>query len=752
MRRTIILACLCLTHSLPAASAAAAEPVNFALGRTVAFAPLPNYSLTMAGGTDAVDLTDGKVTTRADLKIWMDRNAVGYSYAGLSQLAVDLGEEREIGEVAIRLLGGSPSAGTSFPVSVELTASNDGISFYRIASYYRWREGDNAKYGVPRDAGVAWIHKLRFEGVNVRARHVGLALYGAALSASDELYMLAGDAGATYAGATSGELCDFSVTSPRLYFHKPVLMFPTNINAPTAVGMIAPAGFTKQVSADIDLPAGVRFTGGQIAGKLMTAVTGTPVGDGFTRYTTSFSPADSKYRGRIYVRYDAPDGEMSKIRYQLRWSGGQTPLVELPIRALTIEPAPQPQRIMAGLGWWYLGDTMTWPDALTAYRTLGFNTLPLFGSVLKFDTAEMATIDQFRAEGFRILNIDSTFHKLVTIGGGRTEMLCHFDDGTTGSQLCPSYRGALYDAELARVADQTIRAKADILSSDIELWSWSGPLDAKKCVRCKADYAGSGAATWEAWQHAKGEEMYGDLAAAMQKRATELSARAPELGVYDFRPGMNYQNFWPFDRLYPELIGNSQVSTYTPLYPYHIGFIGDEVRTDRQRLPKSDVLPWITPGDAGTFPGEMFTWALLECYANGARGVHFWSLRVWDAESLDAHARALRIIAPVEETIVDGELAAGVTATPAMRVSGMRRGGEYFLLIAKDYEPFTGTVTVTLPGAVPSEVVDLEKGAVVASLAEGENAFPLVFNGERARVVHVRPPQSAAGAGGWKME
>ena len=152
--------------------------------------------------------------------------------------------------------------------------------------------------------------------------------------------------------------------------------------------------------------------------------------------------------------------------------------------------------------------------------------------------------------------------------------------------------------------------------------------------------------------------MWRDLLTAARAAVAEAGGPRFEIGGYDFRPGPAYQGVWSVDRLYPEWMQSSQVSTYTCLYPYHVELIGNEVREDRRRLPKSDVLPWLTPGDAGTFPGECLQWALLECYTNGARGVYFWSGRVWDTESLIAYNHVVRAIAPVERLILEGELAA----------------------------------------------------------------------------------------------
>jgi hypothetical protein len=77
------------------------------------------------------------------------------------------------------------------------------------------------------------------------------------------------------------------------------------------------------------------------------------------------------------------------------------------------------------------------------------------------------------------------------------------------------------------------------------------------------------------------------------------------------------------------------------------------VREDRRLLKKTAVMPWLTPGDAGVFPGWAFRDSLLECFANGSRGLLFWSRRVWDTETLAAYAAAVRIVAPIEDVIGD---------------------------------------------------------------------------------------------------
>jgi len=338
-----------------------------------------------------------------------------------------------------------------------------------------------------------------------------------------------------------------------------------------------------------------------------------------------------------------------------------------------------------------------------------------------------------RDEGFKLMNMDSTLHRVAK----HDEIYCQFEDGTHGSRLCPSYRGQYYQEELQRVATQTARLKPDYLAADTELWSWAGPRDAKKCTRCQADFKASGLATMEEWQKAKGTEMWGDAVRAIRAAVADAGGSPVEFGQYDWRAGMVYQFTWDFDALYPDLLQSSEVSTYTPLFPYHIAFIGDAVRDDRRNLPKSDVLPWITPGDAGVFTGEALHDVLLECFANGARGINYWSGRVWDTEMMLAYSDVIRAVGQVEDLIIAGELLEGAEVTGTGRVRGVVDGDEMMVLVS-DYERAgNGEVVVTLPVKRASTAVDLETGAEIGTVKPGE-AFTVSLEGARCRVLHIQ--------------
>ncbi len=718
---------------------------NLAAGCVVQFAPLPDYGLTARNNTDATDLTDGKLTDRKDLHMWFDSKAVGWSYGGRVNLAMDLGKHCQIEEIAIRLLTGSPSAGISFPGWIEALVSEDGEHYVKVGECSRWRENDWARFGVPEERGKAVIHYLRFTNLQARGRWVGLRFYASGLTTSDEMYVFGKpDAQTTkQASSDSGQSpSDFSVTQIQPYFHKPELFLAKNLPQPVPEGVVAPLGAKgQQTEIRLELPRGVKFMGGTLGDEDLAGLAAEPTQDGLA-YRIKMSPkASNKVAARLYLQAEGlAGGERKPLLYSFQSSGWKSPVVALPIRAVTVPAAARPKRLMTSMGWWSAKDTAHWPRALDTWETLGLNTFPLFATWTKEGDPLWKLVDEARRRGFFIANIDSPLHRIAERRKNKPEVFHQFADGKVSDRLCPSYRGEYYREEIRRFAKETGRARPDFASVDIELWGWRGPVDNDKCSRCRADFEASGLKDWDAWLLAKGDEMWRDLVGAARAEVKKAGGPEFEIGGYDFRPGAAYQKLWSVDRQYPSWMQSSQVSTYTCLAPYHLELIGNETRQDRSRLARSDVLPWITPGDAGTFPGEAFQWALLECYTNGARGVWFWSSRVWDSEDLIAYNRVIRALGPVESILIDGALI-GETATVQEpgRLSGIRRGNDLVLLVADYRGACRGTVNLSLDVLVRSEIRDLLADSVfIASLQPGKNQLKVPLNGSQARLLHVR--------------
>jgi hypothetical protein len=715
----------------PATISTASESENLAAGKTVRFLPEPNYAPTSAGGTDATDLTDGELSNHPQQLLWFDKKSVGFSYPGLQLLSVDLGVEQPIGEVAIRLQGGSPQPGISYPVSVDLVASRDGKQFYRIGSFSRWSSGDRERFGVPSENGTAWVHRLAFPNLNFRARYVGLSIYGSATTVSDELWVIRGAEGAPPLPADSAAAMPFILEGAQLYFHKPVVWFSTNIATPNSVGLLTSLPDKTPITVQLDLPPGVRLHGSKTPPVLLP--------DGFTRYAlTSKDTISTKTWQRLYLSGDWRDGQEGELRYQVLWNGGQAPLGKQRIRSVNITAAPQPKRLLTGMGWWSLTDTAHWPGVMQAFRTLGFSYVPVCAQWVH-DDAEWALLDQMRTDGYKVVGLDSPLHELVRRNKKDSDIYCQLPDGP-GTQYCPSYRGPAYREEIERLASDAAKVRPDYLTADIELWSYRGPLDASRCSRCQADFAKSGLKDLKEWQVAKGSEIWRNLSSTVSQASLAAGGPVTECGGYDFRPGKPYQSVWSVAQLYPQSIQGSEVSSYTTLEPYAIALIGDRVREDRRLLKKTAVMPWLTPGDAGVFPGWAFRDSLLECFANGSRGLLFWSSRVWDTETLAAYADAVRIVAPIEDVIMDGELIEGVTTEPAARVSGMIKGDTMFLLVADYSGALNGKfVKITVPITRASKVMDLTTKRDAAELAPGASSFTVQFDHSGAMAFVVRP-------------
>lgn len=713
--------------------------INLALGKQVQYSPLPNYELTAKNNTDSSDLTDGVLSDQPRGHLWFDSKCVGWSYANRCNLALDLGEVYPIDEVAIRIQGGSPQAGICTPVWMELLLSDDG-NIYRLAGEYStFREGDESRFGVPKYDGKAWVHRFRFGNLRTRARFVGLRMYMTGLTVADELYIFRGDHDPQTCDLDALPATDFSVKSPQMYFHKPYLCFTTNVNTPNPIGLIMPPEARAQtVTVTMDLPRGTWLIDGGVGGTKVSDTKGEQVdGGAFTRYIfVAKAEKSTNSWGRIFIGGNWRDKQTGQLRYFVKYaSGATTPIISVPLRAIQVQPTPQPKKIVAGFGWYSLPGFKSWPDGLDSLRKLGINTVSSFVHWMKTDDEQLWNFwDNCAKRGFRRLNIDSTFHRIRKA----EEIYCQFEDGKHGSKLCPSYRGQYYQREVRRVADQCARAKPDYLFCDIEIWGWRGPVDAQKCTRCKADFETSGLETWEQWKLQKGYEMWTYVVKSVREAVKEADGPEIEFGVYDWRAGKAYQFTWPFDRLYPEYLQSSQVSTYTPLYPYHISLIGDECHEDRSNLPKADVIPWITPGNAGTFSGERFRYALLECFANGARGVNFWNNRVWDTELMAAYARVIRDIAPVEHLLISGKLLEGAEVKSPGRISGVVSGDEILVLVADYLRAGPTELDIKLPVKSRCVVTDLDTHEEVGGISEDE-WLTIPLQTERVRLLHVRP-------------
>jgi len=737
---------------------ASAEPLppmdnrtDLALGKEVLFSPAPKGTKEKNSG-----LTDGKISTRADHDLSQDTIAASWSYAGRVNLAVDLGAVCDIDEIAIRLQNGSPvyttNSGRMFPGWVEAFVSDDGEQYTKVAEFSHWNAGEFEKFGIGQERGSTWIDTLRFKNLKARGRWVGLRFYSTARSFSDELYVFGSSAaGKNDVSNSAVKATGFSVKHPEFYFHKPYLELANNIPLPVPVGFNVPADKERaDLAVDIDVPPGVELKGGIIASQSAESIKPQTLPDGWQRYSFSSSQkVAARYKGRLFLQASSwKDGQEGELRYRFTDQNWQSPSLTIPIRAVHVPAAPRLKKIMTSLGYWN-SPTAHWPDDLSTLKTIGINTYSVMAPPDKTEVpqATLKAIDAARKQGFFISSamygplrpMLSEHLKDRKTGGEGAEVFDIFADGTYGTRLCPSYRGKYYWQEIDRFAHIMAAIKPDFSTEDLELWAnYTG---FEKCVRCQADQKKSGL-SWDDWKKAKAKEISGDIVKRTKELLKAAGKNSFDTGIYNVSPEHVYDGgFFDFDQLYPDIITQSQGSTYTSLQPADITYIGDKARNARQHMKHSDGMPIMTPGDAGTFPGKNLEWAILECYTNGSRGIWFWSDRMWDSEDLIAYNKVVRAIAPVEDIIVDGDLVgqSAVVDGPG-RISGMKLDSRMVLLAADYFGKSGGTMKLHLDVTQKSTLRDLFSGETIgAPLEAGAQTVSIPLNGESARLVEVVP-------------
>lgn len=770
MKKRILYGAVCLGTIISAVSMMAEEKqlINLAHGAEVRFLPNPTGGSENKVSRISRALTDGKHSQAKDLMVWRDPEVAVWKYTGRINMQVDLGQNSHIDEVAVRLLGGSyewGGQGKGFPTEVDVFVSDDGEQYFHVARYSRWEKEDQERFGVPRDEGVSWMHNLKFEDLKTHGRYVGIRIYGTGLSATDEIQVMGKRlVEGEHVEKTSRERGDFSVDRAQVYFHRPAFQIATNVILPVPIGILTPnPAVQDNLVVELELPEGVELVGGTLGKqnlKEAVAAMGDRKGSVY-RFEMPEEVQDRfwnnrKHFGRLYVRATGwSEGQEGNIR--LRFGDGdswESPNYMIPVTAVELVEAPRLEKIMTSLGWWYVHDSLAWPDVLGSLRNVGLNTFAYTVSsstALSADDPGIQLVEQARERGFYVSLVDSTIQRLKQRHSDKHEMFCQFEGGEVGNAYCPSYRGRYWEEELERFAEVVGKLRPNFISQDIEIWPAADRLDfdfshlaedKRRCIRCAENFRKSGIKSPAIWRRTKGLELWTAMIETAKKAARDHGGPEFLNGGYNFRPGQTYQNVWNFDMLYRAgLLDHSQVSTYTTMYPRHIGWIGDRIRADREKILGGSVMPWLTPGDAGVYPGEYFLWMVLEAWTNGARGIWFWSHRMWDSDLLIAHNRAVHAIAPVETIVVDGELIGDLAQVIGKgRVSGMRNDGECVLLVA-DYEKQSdGVVEVRVTVDVESEVWDLVSGQkVVSGLSAGVQRIQVDLQGEMGRLLWIRP-------------
>ena len=684
-------------------------------GKKVTFSIPTNYRLTN-DDKDPFDLTDGKTVNDKKSLIWFHKDTVGW-FGGISDggvnFQIDLGEVKNVDRFVIRCLGGEVQKTLGFPKRFEIFVSKDGKNYYRTAFMQKLAESDQSlsdfknSYYIP-ERGKAIVYPFEFE-VNAEARYIAFTIASAAGGLfSDELAVMEGNP--KKAGFNAAYK-----TAPMPFYTKGVLVSPKinefvltkNIITPsffTYCDMRQPAQKKAPMMLELDLPEGVEAVSPKAA-KLEKYTD--KKGQKRVKLTMQVKPrpwSGTMLQEMFFkVTKNIPAGNKA---YFTSYSNGVEPIKqEFPFRVIDIAPVPKLKRIHVSLAWMGDNDARKYPEFLKAWQTLGFNAVNGFAHYFSNKDRDQrnAFFDEVRKRGMKVIMTDSPIHYMPGKGKKGHEMNC-LDNKIVA--VCPSYRGEFHKKECNRIQACVIKSKPDYVFFDIEAF-YSSHVTAKRCSRCLAAMKAAGMTSMDEFTKKVVAERLADFQAAVKRGADDAGIKCPPIGLYGKGPGAidRSQPVLDWKQLYPRSIAISQPSLYVGERPW---LIQERIRMTHKLMKNRNIIPWLTAGTYGEMRPQFVEYSALEALLNGAGGFTYYAY--WDFDNpleYAAMANALRMIAPYEDLVMDGELVE--IPVDGVNTSAIRKGNEMLLLVGNYRKPDM-KVTVKLPFKKVETIKDLRNG------------------------------------------
>ncbi|MDO5566040.1 MAG: hypothetical protein Q4G59_05240, partial [Planctomycetia bacterium] len=540
---------------------------NLALGKRVQLVPEPDYKLTKAGNTDELDLTDGKLTTIRQDKIWFDAKAVGWYMAPGQEryLKIDLGSLQPVGRLVIRCLGGT-THNFKFPRQFDTYVSKDGDQFYPTHTMQKLmpceaHQSDFKRFYYVNEPGTLYdtrVYPFSLD-INADARFVLLKITGATASVfSDEWAIMKAEK----------KTPDFNSAykqTPRRYPFEglaiqtcwPEFCLIRNVVAPQhfmVTDLRALENRNEKSSLVIELPNGIVPLSNEIVGQKEESTT---VPKGYTRYVWPLATKGGKTTTPVlfFTLKDANVKQVSApVVLYARCGKVDQFKTTLPVKLVQLDDIKPFEKLHISLAWMSEKEQMQWPDFFANWKKLGFNAVACFPRYWKKDVdplPEIEYLNSARKAGFKVVMNTSPFHMMTRGHKPGDEIYCQLPTNDC-KDLCPSYHGDVYTQEMQRVAGLVQRSCPDYVFYDVECWH-QALNNYGKCSRCQKAIAASGKSVEEYFFDC-GTQTLADLKAAVTSGAKQGKTPMPIIGSYNRQMVRAHYAIEDFPRTYPKYV------------------------------------------------------------------------------------------------------------------------------------------------------------------------------------------------------
>jgi hypothetical protein len=692
---------------------------NLALKKKVKISRRPNYRRFKKGETDSKDLTDGKISSRSDDRIWFDSRTVGWYQGATSGInfMIDLEKKQPIESIIIRCLGGKTSNSLSLPRTLEAFVSLDGKNFYKAASITKLmpaeaEQSDFKRYYYIPENGEAFAYPFKLD-VMSEARYINLRIKGeTGWFFTDEIAVIKAN---QRERKTSNFNTVYQKERPqKVYFSGIVaysrpgkLVVSKNIITPNFLeiqDMRKSSNAKKPIKIIMELPEEFEV----ISPK--TKVTDCLLECKKAKRWEIDRNSIRKFPLYIKVKKGILDSNKAVIYVQC----ADEPIhkIKMPIELIDIPVVPALKRLHVSLAWMSLASAKDWPGFFKSWTYLGFNAISCFPRYWngKTSPSQQTFLKEARQRGLKIIMNESPFwgwQKMKMPAGA--EIYSQFDGQKKSTAICPSYRGKYYQKEMDRIARCVELTNPDYVFWDIECWHKGVP-EATQCTTCQKAIKSSKARSLAEYLQICGTEHMKDLHEAVKKGSAKNAM--PLLATYDNEPHqpLYQQGLYNFNFIYPQYIEMAQPSLYVA---GRAEDVKSSIRANHKLIKNKKIIPWLTAGTYGEFESYKLEQMILEALLNGAGGITYYNFSDFDTP-LDFYyqAKALAEIAPYENLIVDGKVLEPTGSNKQLSYSGVRKGNEMLLLIG-NYKKTVPETTIQLPFRKITEIKDLRSSNLI---------------------------------------